>query len=275
MSAPDVRGRIPRPGPTVPLGGAEGTRRPRLRARVALRRAPWRRCGRGRRSGEPPSAIAPRPRGGRGARYSPSRSGLLRSGSRPRRRPRRSRGRARARAAASRAPPDVLLELVTSTRGCAAAGAASRRGRPSAARTRSRRCGRRRRRRRPSPDARSPRAALPACSAIQMPRNQIAGISRKKMIPKKISRQHARARQQHEVRAEHAGDRAARADVRDARVLRAPRSERDERLQRRSPRRRRRGTRRGSGRGRARPRRCCRRSRGRACCRGCAPSSRA
>ena len=38
--------------------------------------------------------------------------------------------------------------------------------------------------------------------------------------PEEDRRQHARAREQHEVRAEHAGDRAARADVRDARVLR-------------------------------------------------------
>ena len=80
----------------------------------------------------------------------------------------------------------------------------------------------------------------------QMPRNQTAGISRKKIRMKKNSRQHARARQEQEVGAEHAGDRAGRADVRDARALGARELERDERLQRHRGEPGRRGTRGGS-----------------------------
>ncbi len=88
-------------------------------------------------------------------------------------------------------------------------------------------------------------------------------------------RQHAGAGEEHEVGAEDARDRAARADVRDARVGRVPDRERDRPSAAPSPRSPRRGTRRGSAPGRARPRCCCRRSRGTACSRGCAPSSRA
>ncbi len=107
----------------------------------------------------------------------------------------------------------------------------------------------------------------------QKPRNSTAE-SRHWQEPEE-QRHDAGVGEEHEVRAEDAGDRSARADVRDARRAGV-------RVVQRHPGLRERGREAGgevedekAERGPSRPRRCSRRSTGRACCRGCGASSRA
>ena len=207
------------------------------------------------RSSPSPACTRLRPRRARGGRAPPH--------ARPRPRPRRSRAAGRSRRQRVERRADVLLEVNS----CGCSGARLRTRKTVSIPNATRRCARRRPRRRPAAGA-GTEPAIP-----QLERDPDAeeedgrDLAEEEDEHEEDQRQHLRARQEQEVRAEHAGDRSATR----RRSGCSPRAVREVRASRtsgaRSLRARRADTRRGSARGRTRPRRCCRRSRGRACCR--------